>query len=1135
MNNTLIDNTANLKMVDTLKECINTDGIDTVRIATGFWDIPGTALILDNLEKFLQKDGSKLKLLIGKDPAVYAAMIEKDKVKYQGKKFPEDFIRIHIDELAEKIKDEYKGVINLLLKYCENGKIEIRIFKKNEDDERQFFHSKCYIFTSESCKTKAYGIIGSSNFTEKGLQGNSELNYLECTPHIVRYGVEDSIKGHVGWFEDRWKHAEDWTKEFLEEVLKPSKIVDIINSEPQNAPDNPQLTPYEVYIKYLQTQFGDIADTTINAVIKNYLPKTYSALNYQIDAVKQCFATMKRYGGFILGDVVGLGKTVVGTLIIRRFIDEAQNLGRTPNILIVTPPAIKKGWVDTISDFDKDNVSKIANYVTYITTGSIAKINDEIDDDYQLLDSDGFDGELTDHQYGLIIIDESHNFRNSYTQKYKELDSLIGRQHPQPFVGLLSATPQNNSPEDLKNQIYLFQRNSNNTTLPNIEGGKLGAFFAQMQQKFRAAKDETDVGKAKQIVKDLSKEIRERVLNELVVRRTRSDIKQMYAEDSAELKFPKIEGPHHLEYKMDTQLVKLFYDTMTAICPLSKNEKFNPEKHIGFYRYQAIMYFGSDDHKKIYEQKNLTVANISMQLQKIMQILLVKRLESSFSAFKQSLQNLLQNTENMLEMIENDTVFICPDVDVNAEFFDKKTGEKLSFDTIASNLRKIIKKKQGNNREFKATDFTNEYKEALTKDKLLISKLLERWKKNDYDPKMDTFKESIKDKLFDKTINPPQKLVIFTEAKDTQAALERILNAKGYKTLAISSENRNEKQNVIRENFDANCPESEQKNDYNVIVTTEVLAEGVNLHRANVILNYDEPWNATRLIQRIGRVNRIGSKQDKVHVFNFLPSQEGNQEIKLMEKAFAKLQAFHSMFGEDSKIFTESEELIDVDLTHMTDGEASPFAPYITELKEFRSKNSERYQALKLIPAINLGGKISGSQAYSKLIVFTNDEQGFINFASNGQDDDIRLISPLKTMQILHCAPSDSFESNFAMDNNNDFYKKALEKYNSHVVNGIKSSDIGKRQTEALKFIVELQRHQGISITTKKLLKKVDAEVRNGNKTMTDNILRYKQQGESLFGADFDINSWAEATFAHIADTAEKKRGQAVVAFYKFG
>ncbi|MBR6179554.1 MAG: DEAD/DEAH box helicase family protein [Bacteroidales bacterium] len=1135
MKNTIIDNSnEDLSMTKVLSELWADPHINEVKIATGYWDLKAVAKLYDVIKPFLDREDTHLNILIGKDPYVYEGML-KNKNKYKDCQSTGDFIRVDINEL--ELNDGFVHTAKLFLDYADGDspKIQIRLYDKDENGNKQFLHSKCYIFKGAD---DSYGIIGSSNFTENGLMNNAELNYLETDSTRVMAVPQkgSNQKGHDYWFDQMWNKAEDWTKEFLVQILRKSKV-GTKAAQPQQpvVADNPELTPYEVYIKYLQTQFGDIADTKVDSVVKNYLPKSYTPLNYQIDAVKQCFTTMKRYGGFILGDVVGLGKTVVGTLIIRRFVDEAQNLGRPSNVLIVTPPAIKQGWENTISDFDKDNSTKISDYVTFITTGSIAKINEDIDYAYELLDSEEFEEQLSDRQYGLILIDESHNFRNSSTQKYKELDSLIGRQHPQPFVGLLSATPQNNSPEDLKNQIYLFQRSANNTTLPNIEGGKLGAFFAEMQQRFKAAKEETDVDKAKQIVKDLSKEIRERVLNELVVRRTRSDIKQMYAEDSATLKFPKIEGPHHLAYKMDTQLVKLFYDTMTAICPLSKNEVFDPKKHIGFYRYQAIMYFSDDSMKKLYERKNLTVGNISAQLQKIMQILLVKRLESSFNAFKESLQNLLQNTENMLEMLKNDTVFICPDIDVNAEFFDKDTGVKLPFKTVAINIREKITKKKGNNREFKATDFVKEYKEALIKDKALISKLLEHWKKNDYDPKMDAFKESIKEKLFDKTINPPQKLVIFTEAKDTQAALVRILNAKGYKTLAISSENRNEKQNVIRENFDANCPENEQKNDYQVIVTTEVLAEGVNLHRANVILNYDEPWNATRLIQRIGRVNRIGSTQDKVHVFNFLPSDEGNKEIKLMEKAFAKLQAFHTMFGEDSKIFTESEELMKVDLSHITDGDASPFAEFITELKEYRKQNPERYDYLKLTAAKDFGGKISGSQNDGKLIVFTNDEAGYINFATEGQDSDIKLISPLKTMQILRCQTTDKFDKDFSIANDSEFYKNALIKYNSHVVNGIKSGDLGKRNTEALKFLSELQTSKGITIATKKLLKKVDSEVRKGNKTMTDNILRYKQQGESLFGADFDINSWAEATFAHIAETAEKKRGQAVTAFYKIG
>ncbi|MBO7566502.1 MAG: helix-hairpin-helix domain-containing protein, partial [Bacteroidales bacterium] len=199
MTNTLIDNSDNLMMVDALKECIKLSDIDTIRIATGYWDIPGMALILEELEAFLQKDNAKLKLLIGEDPRVYTTMIQEDKVKYKDKTFPEDFIRIGIDELAEDLKDEHKGDINLLLKNCEgeNPKIVIHLYKRNQNGEKQFFHSKCYIFT-QGVDANAVGIIGSSNFTKNGLEGNSELNYLETNPTFVCYNTPGGTrKGHV--------------------------------------------------------------------------------------------------------------------------------------------------------------------------------------------------------------------------------------------------------------------------------------------------------------------------------------------------------------------------------------------------------------------------------------------------------------------------------------------------------------------------------------------------------------------------------------------------------------------------------------------------------------------------------------------------------------------------------------------------------------------------------------------------------------------------------------------------------------------------------------------------------------------------------------------------------------------------
>lgn len=260
MNKTLIDNSANLKMVNVLKQCISTPEINNIRIATGFWDVPGIALVIDELTAFLEKGNTKLKILIGKDPYVYAKMLKEP--KYQDKQYPVEFIRTSIDDLSDNLRDEYKTAINLLLKYCEddNRKIEIRIFKKNEDDESQFLHSKCYIFTASDDNTKPmYAIVGSSNFTQKGLEGNSELNVLETDTYMINATPDPYRKGHIVWFEEKWEQAEDWTKYFLEEILKKSKPVQRIieeKKEQEQAKVVESLTPYETYIKCFKTSLA---------------------------------------------------------------------------------------------------------------------------------------------------------------------------------------------------------------------------------------------------------------------------------------------------------------------------------------------------------------------------------------------------------------------------------------------------------------------------------------------------------------------------------------------------------------------------------------------------------------------------------------------------------------------------------------------------------------------------------------------------------------------------------------------------------------------------------------------------------------------------------------------------------------
>ena len=959
MHNNLIDNSSDaLSMQQYLKRCILAEGVDKIQIATGYWDIPGMTLVLNELKSFLEREETSFELLIGKDPYVYTSMIKNP--KYKDATYPYDFIRTDIHDL--EIKEEYEDVIKLLLKYGGSSKIQIRIYTKNSKEEDEFLHSKCYIFSGSS---HSFGIVGSSNFTKKGLLGNAELNYLETDPARItaRPTHGSNAKGHICWFEEKWKLSKEWTQEFLEQIIKKSPIyIDIQKNTAQ------EFTPYEQYIKLLQLQFGDVVDKNLGQEIESYLPPKVHKLDYQIEAVKRCISIMHEHGGFMLADVVGLGKTIIGTLIIKRFLSVPENDGRERKVLIITPPAIQSGWKKTIAMFDKDSDEKIAPYIDFITTGRIANVTEEDDweeNDDDSADSGEFVGTLQDKNYGFIVIDESHKFRNSTTFMYRSLDELIikigSNTGVYPYIGLLSATPQNNRPNDLKNQIYLFERNRNDSTLKKAESGNIEKFFADVNREYdRLINNRSNITEEerKQRLEAVSKKLRDCVLSDILERRTRTDVEKYYKEDieSQGLVFPKIVGPNTLKYIMDDELAQLFSDTMTIIAP-NQNERLLTNEWLKYSRYRAIEYFVDPANEQKHTGRgNRGVNDVARQMATIMQILLVKRLESSFTAFTQSLFNLRRYTENMIRMWENNTIFVCPQINVNQELDyeakTKKRGGKVSFNDCVEEIRVKIQKltnqgrnERGQNAEYKRNDFKEEYYSQLKEDYNLISNLCDRWAKNSQDPKFDAFKENIKPELFNPEKNTSGKLVIFSEAIDTVQALARAVKAKGYKPLVITAANRDEMEKTIEENFDANY-EGEWKDEYNVIITTEVLAEGVNLHRANVILNYDTPWNSTRLMQRIGRVNRIGSKEPFVYVYNFMPSAEGDAQIELVRKAHTKLQSFHILFGEDSKIFSDEESVVHYDIAKAIEGEESPMQQYVYELKQYKETHPERYKQI---------------------------------------------------------------------------------------------------------------------------------------------------------------------------------------------
>jgi len=273
-------------------------------------------------------------------------------------------------------------------------------------------------------------------------------------------------------------------------------------------------------------------------------------------------------------------------------------------------------------------------------------------------------------------------------------------------------------------------------------------------------------------------------------------------------------------------------------------------------------------------------------------------------------------------------------------------------------------------------DFEDGFLEGLKGDFDILQNLVKEWEKINTDPKLDIFKEYLKNKLLSAKINKEGKLVVFSESQETTEYLAKELKKAGFdKLLVCSSRNRKDIFPHIRENFDANIRKDEQKDDYNIVISTEVLAEGVNMHRANVIVNYDTPWNSTRLMQRIGRVNRIGSTADYVHVFNFFPTTKVNDDIELEKKAILKLQAFHSALGEDSQIYSDQEIVESFGLfDKLAKEEKDEKLKILLDLRKFKDENPEVFKRIKNMALRARTGR-ENSELQNSTISFIRNEK----------------------------------------------------------------------------------------------------------------------------------------------------------------
>ncbi|MCC3158658.1 phospholipase D-like domain-containing protein [Hymenobacter sp. 15J16-1T3B] len=783
------------------------------------------------------------------------------------------------------------------------GKIELRAHPDKT------IHAKVYIVRPEPFNeyTPCEFVTGSSNLTAAGLGIKQDSNY-EFNISVREY---DLVKTATEEFELLWEESIPILKAQAEALRKKTYLRD-------------DFTPFELYIKMLLEFFGRRVDFDPYH-IELLVPSHYRRLKYQTDAANQGYAIMMVHHGFILADVVGLGKTIIALMVIKKFIYEN---GTQTKVLVVCPPALVPNWQRTARDF------QVENHFRYITNGSLHKVLDEENYDYPNAD-----------QFDLVVVDESHKFRNDYTGMYLELQEICKRPRvrrgdngdDRKKVVLVSATPLNNSPADIENQLYLFQ-DRRNSTLRGVRN--LQEYFKPIKERYKKLSAEKRLNLPK--LKALFAQLRNDVIEPLVIRRTRKDIENNpeYLTDlkAQGIKFPKQREPIAVEYVLDAKLARLFADTVELITGLDEHGEDAPG--LQYYRYRAIEHLDDEEAaRKLYGN----VTNISDRLASIMRTLLVKRLESSFCAFRGSLTRLHKAIGNMLDMFDNDRIFIAPDLDVN-ELLEKG----YSYDEIEEK----INEKAGNNRAFKAKEFKKDFVELLRAEQKQVAALLKRWQQVHRDPKLDEFIGRVNKEFLNLTTNPSGKLVIFTESTETAADLVACLQEHDYdRVLSVNAANRKDLQQVIRNNFDANLAEDKWAHDYDIIITTEVLAEGVNLHRASVLVNYDVPWNATRLMQRIGRVNRIGTRAEEVLVYNFYPSAEGDVQITLVNKALRKLQAFHTAFGEDNKIFSVLEEVGDGKLFgSKVQQEESETEKYLTFLRKFKRENPKQFLEIARLP-----------------------------------------------------------------------------------------------------------------------------------------------------------------------------------------
>lgn len=910
---------------------------DAVDILVGYFYFSGYMQLSEKL-----KD-KQIRILVGLDADLhitnYIREVEAIRSKFVSRnaikeEYYKQFVRLFNDsdflDTAEKL-EQFKMFYGKIL----DGTLEIR--KTLEP-----CHSKMYLFAynnmmNEDGELPGVLITGSSNLSYQGLKGRLELN--------ARFNDKQDYEEGIRIFDELWDtsvavvdkdNLDEWNTKVMAHIWY-DKIY----------------SPYLMYVRVLKEYFNIPSSDNILTPY-DITEGKYSNLRYQTDAVQMALNALNNHNGAIIADVVGLGKSVIASTI-------ARNLRlRT---IIVCPPHLYKQWESYRDEFGFT-----------ATVFSAGKIEDAVSH-YQELAKDG--------EQFLIIIDEAHRFRNEYTQDYALLHNLCSGNK----VLLLTATPFNNQPADIYALIKLFQIPSH-STLKTVEN--LGASFKDLINKYRTLREEQREGKAteedvKTEVDDIAKKIRS-IISPLVVRRSRLDLQEIpeYANDlkQQDIQLVLPNDPEELEYDL-SGLKELYLSTLDRI---SKSEGGNDSVYrFKAARYSPALYIHENLKEKLAKELeaktgvkfNLLIGR-QTNISSFMRHLLVARFESSVAAFQASLEYMIRSSEHMLKWIGKRNkipVFKkgnLPDVDA---FYESSEDGMQEIEDLfekyeAKGFFEIDMK-------YVKDDFVTDVKADIQ----LLKNLREQWFGKDNtiteDPKLDSFIRIIRKQMKDE---PNRKLVVFSEFADTVNYLGKALVDAGLPVMKYTSADATSaNKDCIRANFDAGLKSSLQKNEFHILVATDAISEGYNLHRAGAIFNYDIPYNPTRVIQRIGRINRINKKVfDKLYIYNYFPTDVGEAETRTKEISTLKMAMIHAIMGEDTKALTKEEEL----------------QAYFKE--RYRKEFSRSEEASWDTPYRKLLNSLKGTEAYDKAMELPHrartarsvekSQKGVLMFGRKGND-----------------------------------------------------------------------------------------------------------------------------------------------------